>query len=86
MAQLRWCFHCAPRGGDKMSHPDRESALTKHLVACAAQTWEGHKMQVQLSLYLCEVPKNLNLNGLYLGNARNPGATLDSSTAEKSEA
>ena len=73
MAQLRRCFHCAPRGGDKMSHPDRKSVLTKHLVACAAQTWEGHKMQVQPSLHLCGVHKNLNLRGLDLGSACNPG-------------
>ena len=75
MAQLRRCFHCAPRGGDKMSHPDRKSVLTKHLVACAAQTWEGHKMQVQPSLHLCGVHKNLNLRGLDLGSACNPGPT-----------
>ena len=83
MAQLRRCFHCAPRGGDKMSHPDRKSVLTKHLVACAAQTWEGHKMQVQPSLHLCGVHKNLNLRGLDLGSACNPGPTWENTPAEQ---
>ena len=56
-----------------------ESVLIKHLVAWAAQTWEGHKTQAQLSLCLCGVPENLNLSGLDLGSARNPGPTSDSS-------
>ena len=36
-------------------------------------------MQAQLSLRLCEVPKYLNLNGLDLGSAYNPGPASDSS-------
>ena len=36
-------------------------------------------MQAQLSLCLCGVPENLNLSGLDLGSARNPGPALDSS-------
>ena len=56
-----------------------ESALAKHLLAGAAWTWEGHKPQAQPSLRLCGVPKNLNMSGLELGSACNPGSTLDSS-------
>ena len=41
-----------------------------------------HKTQVQPSLCLCGVPKNLNLSGIDLGSALNPGPTLDSSMAE----
>ena len=63
--------------------PRGESVLTKHLVAWAAQTWEGHKTQAQLSLCLCGVPENLNLSGLDLGSAHNTGPTLDSSPAEQ---
>ena len=60
-------------------HPPRESELTKHLVNWAAQTWEGHKTQAQLILCLWGVPENLNLSGLDLGSAHNPGPVLDSS-------
>ena len=63
--------------------PPGESALTKHLVTWAAQTWEGHKMQAQPSLCRCEVPKNLNLSSVELGNAHNPGPALDTSHAEQ---
>jgi len=54
--------------------------LAKHLVASAAQTWKGHKTQVRLSLRLSGVPENLNLNlnGLDLGSAHNPGPASDS--------
>ena len=55
------------------------TALAKHLVTCTAQTWEGHKMQAQPSLHLGGVPENLNLSGLDLGSACNPGPTSDSS-------
>ena len=65
--------------GDKRHRTPGESALTKHLVAWAAQTWKGHKTQAQPSLCLCGVLENLNLSGLDLGNARNPGPALDSS-------
>ena len=64
-------------GGDKTHCPPGESALTK-LVTGAARTWERHKMQAQPSLCLCGVPENLNLSGLDLGSARNPGPTSDS--------
>ena len=53
--------------------------LAKHLVTRAARTWEGHKTQAQLSLHLCGVPKNLNLSGLDLESAHNPGPASDSS-------
>ena len=56
-------------GGDKTYHPPGESALAKHLVACAAGTWEGHKTQAQQSLCLCGVPENLTMSGLDLGGA-----------------
>ena len=58
------------------------TVLTKHLVTWAARTWDEHKTQAQPSLCLCGVPKNLNLSGLGLGSARNPGLALDSSPAE----
>ena len=60
-----------------------ESALAKHLVTRAAGTWEGHKTQAQPSLCLCGVPEDLNLSGLDLGSARNPGPALDSAPAEQ---
>ena len=60
-----------------------ECALAKHLVTWATRSWEGHKMQAQPSLCLCGVPKNLNLSGLDLGSAHNPGPGLDSSPAEQ---
>ena len=44
-----------------------DSALAKHLVAWAAQTWEGHKIHSQPSLCPCGVPKNLKLRSLDLG-------------------
>ena len=90
MAHLRRLSHCAPRkprgwdwGGDKTHHTPGESALTKQLVAWAALTWEGHKTQAQPILCLCGVPQNLNLSGLDLGSAHNPGPAFDSSTAEQ---
>ena len=63
------------QGGDKTHSPPEESALTKHLVAWASWTWEGHKTHAQLSLCLRGLPKNLNLSGLERGSARNPGPT-----------
>ena len=85
-------LHSAPRkpsgwdqGGDKM-HRAWECALAKRLVTWAAQTWAGHKTQTQPSLHLCGVPENLNLSGLDLGSARNPGPALDSSPAEQAGA
>ena len=53
--------------------------LAKHLVTWAAWTWEGHKMQAQPSLCLWGIPKYLNLSGLDLGSAYNPGPASDSS-------
>ena len=70
------------RGG-KTHHPPGENVLAKHLVTWAAQTWEGHTIEVQPSLCHCGIPKNLNLRGLDLGSAHNPGPTLDSSPAEQ---
>ena len=85
-AHLRGHTHCTPR---KPSCWDGEAirctahlevtALAKHLVTWAAQIWEGHKTQVQPSLCLCWVPENLNLSGLDLGSARNPGPASDNS-------
>ena len=92
-AHLKRRAHCASRkrsswdgGGDK-THPYLgETALTKHLVACATWTWEGQKTQAQPSLCLCGVPENLNLSGLDLGSACNPGPTSDSSLADQPRA
>ena len=54
------------------------TAIAKHLVTWAVRTWEGHKLQAQLSLHLGGVLENLNLSGLDLESARNPGPTSDS--------
>ena len=62
-----------------MHHIPGESALTKHLVAWVAQTWEGHKTQAQLSLHLWGLPDCLNLSGLDLGGACSPGPASDGS-------
>ena len=59
-----------------MHGPPGETVLAKHLVARAARTWEGHKMQAQPSLCPCGVPKNLS--SLELGSAQNAGPALDS--------
>ena len=63
-AHMRQCTHCAPRkpscwdrGGDKTYSPCGKRTLAKHLATWAAQTWEGHKTQAQLSLCLCGVPE-----------------------------
>ena len=53
--------------------------LTKHMVTWAARIWEGHKTQAQPSLHLWGVPEYLNLSGLDLGSAYNPGPASDSS-------
>ena len=52
-----------------------QSVLARYRVAWAAQTREWHKTQAQQSLCPCGVPENLNLSGLDLGSARNPGPT-----------
>ena len=70
--------------GEAISHiAPGESVLTKHLVSQPAQIWEGHKIQAQSSLCLYGVPENLNLSGIDLGRAHNPGPALDSSPAEQ---
>ena len=71
------------RGSDRMHSPPAESVLPKLLVAWTARTREGHTLQAQPSLCLCGVPENLNLSGLDLGSAWNPGPALDSSPAEQ---
>ena len=55
------------------------SVLTKHLITWAAYTWEGHKMQAQLSLHLWGLPECQNLSGLDLGGACSPGLASDGS-------
>ena len=52
------------------------TTLTKHLVARAARTWEGHKTQANQVCSCEEYPK---LSGLDLGCAYNPGLASDSS-------
>ena len=54
-----------------------ECALTKHLVTWAVWTWERHETQTQLNLCLCGVPENLNLSGVDMGSARNPGPFIE---------
>ena len=53
--------------------------LAKHLVTWAARTWDEHKTQAQPRLCLCGVSENLNLSGLDLWSACNPGPASDSS-------
>ena len=67
--------------GEGISHSLQLGATTrtKELVTWAAQTWDRRKTQAQPSLRLCGVPKNLNLSGLDLGSALNPGPASDSS-------
>ena len=75
----------AAGNGEVVRHtvPLRECVLAKHVVTWAAWTLERHKVQAQMSLCLCGVPEKLNLGGLVLGSARNPGPALDRSLAEK---
>ena len=81
MAHLRKCTICTPR---KQRGRERE-AISRSDCACqapvtwAARTWEGHKTQTQPSLHLWGVPEYLNLSGLNLGSAYNPGPASDSS-------
>ena len=86
MAHLRRRAHCTPRKlngwdreGDSRSLQLGATVLTKHLVTWAAQTWDGHKTQAQPTLCLCGVPENLNLSGLDLRSACNPGPASYSS-------
>ena len=80
MAHMRWCSCSTPRkpsgwdgGGDKTHQaPGRLSCLDLGRAQNEAQP----------SLRLCGVTQNLNLSGLDLGSAHNPGPTLDSSPAE----
>ena len=85
-AHLRRRTHCTPRklssrdrGGDKSQPQPGTTAPAKHQVTWAAWTGEGHKMQAQPSLSLWGVPEYLNLSGLDLGSAYNPGLASDSS-------
>ena len=83
MTHLRWHSCCTPRkptgwykGRDKMHRP------TWGVCACQApcRLLRPRKgTHAQLSLCLCGVPENLNLSGLDLGSAHNPGPALDSS-------
>ena len=75
----RWATARAGRKGEIF-------AIAKHLVACVARTWEGHKTQAQPSLRLCGVPKNLNLSILDLGSAGEPRAHLRQFLAEQPRA
>ena len=53
--------------------------LTKHLITRAARSLEGHKTQAQQSLCLWGLPEGLNLSGLNLRSAYNPGPAADCS-------
>ena len=88
--QHTWDSALAVPQGNRPPGPGRwlrqltwDSALTKHLVAWAAQTWEGHEMHAQPSLCPCGALQNLNLSSLDLGSAGNPGPALDSSSSEQ---
>ena len=50
-----------------------------HLITWAARTWKGHKTQAQLSLCLWGLLVYLNLSGLDVRSAYNPGPASDSS-------
>ena len=86
MAHLRRSAPCNPENREagpgeaiRCSLQLRAIVLAKHLVIWSARTWEGQKTQAQPSLRLCGVPENLNLSGLDLGSAYNPGPASDSS-------
>ena len=53
--------------------------LTKHLVTWVARTMEGHKTKAQKRLHFWGVPEYLNLSGLDLGSACNPGPASENS-------
>ena len=83
------------RDGPACCHPGNEEAETRDVRRCTGclrrlhlpSTWspellgpgKGTKMQAQLSLRLRGLPENLNLSGLDLGSARNPGPASDNS-------
>ena len=89
-AHLRRSAHCTPRKpsdldrrGDKTHCPPGGDCACQAPGHLNARTWEGHKTQAQPSLRLWGVPENLNMSGLDLGSARNPGPASDSSPAEQ---
>ena len=78
-AHLRRCAGCTPRklsgrdeGGNKSEGP--RSPAPGYL---SCSDLEGYKTQAQQSLRLCGVPEYLNLSGLDLGSAYNPGPASD---------
>ena len=85
---LRRCAGCTPR---KLS--SREGRGNKYERPCSPNTWstkqlghgKGTKTQAQLSLRLWGVPDYLNLSGLDLGSACNPGPTSGSSRQSNQE-
>ena len=77
IAHLRSRACCTPRKpSDGDGGGNKSQASTG---GDCAWTWDGHKAQAQPSLHLCRVPENLNLSGLGLGSAFNPGPASDSS-------
>ena len=86
MAHLRKHAPCTPRkpsggdGGGGKSQPstggDCACQAPSHL-SCSDLGWAQNAGPTKL--FLCGVPKNLNLSGLNLGSACNPGPASDSS-------
>ena len=85
MAHLRKCARCTHRkpgswdGGSDKPQPSTGGDCVRQAPGHLSWTWDVHKTQAQPSLHLCGVPKNLNLSGLDLGCAHNPGPASDSS-------
>ena len=79
------CTRCTPRklsswdGGSDKPQPSTGGDCVRQAPGHLSWTWDVHKTQAQPSLHLCGVPKNLNLSGLDLGCAHNPGPASDSS-------
>ena len=71
MAHLRSRACCTPRKPSDWDGGGNKSQASTG--GDCAWTWDGHKAQAQPSLRLCGVPENLNLSGLDLGSACNPG-------------
>ena len=79
MAHLRQAHLLPPRkpsldGGDDKMHSPLEGDCNLQAPGSLSCSDLGRaKKQAQPSLCLCGVPKNLNVSGLDLGSARNPG-------------
>ena len=86
MAHLRRACLLPPRkpsgwdgGGDKMHSPLGRDCTLQAPGSLSCLDLGRAQQQTQPSLHLCGIPENLNLSGLDLGSACNPGPTSDSS-------